>query len=221
MKMDNTSAQPMASPPGHEAYSRLREDIVAGRFADGHPLVEKSLAELYGVSRTPIREALHRLEHDGLVERGDRGLQVRRHTVEEISDLYEVRSILESSAAGLASKRRSPVDVMRLEERLLRMHQYDGDDRKERVLLNRAFHLAIWKASKNELLVDTLSRLYLNVVRYEHSTLMEPGRWENALSQHADILEAIVEGSQEKAEQAMIEHLEVGRTIRLMLNRHS
>src|SRR3954469_2885334 len=98
---------------GMTVYQRLYGDVVAGEW-DGAPLVELALAEHYGTSRTPVREALRRLEQDGLVERGDRGMRVRTRSPEERLEIYEVRIPLEATAAAAAAERRTDLDLMRI-----------------------------------------------------------------------------------------------------------
>src|SRR5437016_3803193 len=83
-------------------YEQLVRAITSGDLPPGSPLIEVALAERFGVSRTPVREALTRLEQDGLVARGDLGLVVREITPEEILDIYDVRIVLEGRAASTA-----------------------------------------------------------------------------------------------------------------------
>ena len=97
-----------------EVYDRLRAEVVAGTFEAGAPLTELVLAQRYGTSRTPVREALRRLEQDGLVERGERGMRVRTRSPEEILEIYEVRIPLEATAASAAAQRHSEFDMARI-----------------------------------------------------------------------------------------------------------
>jgi DNA-binding GntR family transcriptional regulator len=90
-----------------DIYQQLREAIVTGVLSADAPLTELSLAAQYKVSRTPVREALRRLEQDGLVERGPRGMKVRGRSPEEILEIYEVRITLEGAAARAAAERRT------------------------------------------------------------------------------------------------------------------
>jgi DNA-binding GntR family transcriptional regulator len=101
-------------PTAVDVYEHLRDDIVARRLDAGASLVETELADRYGTSRTPVREALRRLEQDGLLERGRRGLQVRAPSAAEILEIYEVRIDLEALAAALAAERHTPLDLVRL-----------------------------------------------------------------------------------------------------------
>ena len=96
-------------------YLRLRADILAGKFPQGSPLHETQLCESYGASRTPIREALNWLAHDGLLERAARGFRVRSGTPEDVIEIYAARVALESEAAGAAALRHSDLDLARLD----------------------------------------------------------------------------------------------------------
>ncbi|WP_157517894.1 GntR family transcriptional regulator, partial [Microbacterium resistens] len=95
-------------------YERIRDAIVEGRIAPGAPLSENGLAKDFGTSRTPVREALHRLEIEALVERLPRGVQVRETSPEEIIDIYDVRITLEGAAARAAAERATEFDQRRL-----------------------------------------------------------------------------------------------------------
>lgn len=196
------------------AYSDLQRDIVTGRLDRDGSLAEGRLAERYGVSRTPIREALRRLEQEGLVERSARGFRIRRYTAEELYELYETRALLEGFAARCAAQRHGPVDVGRMttaHDRFAAM----GDDAsvQARVAANRDFHTAVWLAAKNRTILEVLSRLHLTVVR--HTTLDDPNRWRAARDEHAHIAEAILAGRDDDAERRMVAHLETGRDVAL------
>ncbi len=95
-------------------YEEIREAILTGRFAPGQVLSENALATEFGKSRTPVREALHRLEIEALVERVPRGVRVRTSSPEEILDIYDVRITLEGAAAKAAAERATELDRTRL-----------------------------------------------------------------------------------------------------------
>ena len=110
MDDDTIAGVPGATLPGG-AYERLKNAIITGELGPGTHLVESSLARLCQVSRTPVREALTRLEQDGLVHQGARGLVVRERSPEEILDIYETRIVLEATAARLAAERHTALDA--------------------------------------------------------------------------------------------------------------
>ena len=200
--------------PG-KTYEFLRAEIAEGRLPAGSPLIETALASRIGVSRTPIREALRRLEQDGLVERVDRGLRVRERSPEEILEIYEVRIVLEALAARAAAERHTAVDLMRLRTIHQQMKQVADEDVDEQAQVNVAFHKRIWWATHNSALIDVLSRLTVHLGRYPYTTYGRPGRWEAALSEHADLLNAIVARDADKADSIAREHMTRARDIRL------
>ncbi len=195
-------------------YARLQQDIVSGQLPLDRPLLEDRLAERYGVSRTPVREALRRLEQDGLVERGSRGYLVHRFTPDEVHDIYETRILLEGHAARNAALRHGEVDGLRLQEANRRMAEVPASaGASERVEANRRFHRAIWESAGNRTVLDLLTRLYLHLVR--HTTLTDPDRWHGAVAEHGDLVAAILARRPEDAERLMAEHLAHGRDLTL------
>lgn len=197
-------------------YERLKRAIIEGEFGPGEQLVETALAEWCKVSRTPIREALSRLEQDGLVERSDRGLIVPRRSAEEILDIYETRIVLEASAARTAAERRSEYDVRALRRLIERSDPVTSDD-DSKVDLNRQVHRAVWHASHNEPLKDLLARLDAHLARYPATTLSYPDRWEEAKSEHIAIIDAIAARDAAQAHEVTLAHFRRARDIRLQM----
>lgn len=197
-------------------YERIREAIVRGEFAPGDPLGEVALARQFGTSRTPVREALHRLEIEAIVERTSRGVRVRASSPEEILDIYEVRITLESAAAKAAATRATELDRVRLRAAQDQMIA-TGNAPAERAQANRVFHEAIWEASRSPTLVDLLHRLHVHLLRYPSTTLAYGDRWETVLAEHEDLLAAI-ERHDAAAAQAIAErHMTSAREIRLRM----
>jgi DNA-binding GntR family transcriptional regulator len=198
-------------------YERLKQAIMSGELAPGEQLVEIPLAEWCQVSRTPIREALTRLEQDGLAQRSERGLVVRESSPGEIIDLYESRIVLESKVAAVAAERHTAVDLgamRRADERYRRVPQDDVDTLAER---NREFHRTIWQASHNGSLIDLLERLDMHLGRYPITTLRFPGRHEASLHEHHELVTAISERDAERAAEVAGLHFTTARDIRLKL----
>lgn len=198
-------------------YQRLKEAIRAGELIPGQQLVESVLAEWCEVSRTPIREALSKLQHDGLVERNDRGLVVRERSPEEVLDIYETRIALEGTAARMAAERRNSHDLILLRRALSRLEALNTDDVDAMVRANRQFHTAVWRASHNSSLIDLLERLDLHLVRYPANTLESPGRWERSNEQHQAIVAAIEARDSDGAEKSAVTHFTEARDIQLAL----
>ncbi|WP_433869357.1 GntR family transcriptional regulator [Saccharopolyspora sp. CA-218241] len=198
-------------------YDRLRADIVAGAFDAGAALVELSLAERYGTSRTPVREALRRLEQDGLVERGDRGMRVRTRSPEEILEIYEVRISLEATAAAAAAQRHGELDLIRIRRAQAAMEATDTGDPGAMADANRAVHEQIWAAGRNGTIVDLLTRLNNHLTRYPATTLAQPGRWTEAIAEHQGIIEAIEARDAERAHDLARDHMTRARDLRLRI----
>lgn len=198
-------------------YERIRQGILDGALPPGSALVETTIAEWCGVSRTPVREAFTRLEQDGLLARTDRGLVVKERTPEEILDIYEVRVNLEGLSAGMAADRRTRFDMVRIQrahELAVAADPNDGQLLAER---NREFHRAIATSSHNQSLIDLLGRLDMHLLRYPATTLTFPGRWEQAIEEHEIMADAIQKRDVEEASRIATQHFARARDIRLEL----
>lgn len=198
-----------------DVYDKLRAAIVSGEFAAGAPLGETALADRHGTSRTPIREALRRLEQDGLVERGDRGLRVRTRSPEEILEIYEARVPLEATAAAAAAQRHTEYDLVRLRRAQAVMEATDSGDPAAMAAANRTVHEALWAAGHNGTIVDLLTRLNNHLTRYPTTTLSVPGRWEEALAEHREIIAAVAARDADRAAELARRHMSRAREVRL------
>ncbi|MGV9796542.1 GntR family transcriptional regulator [Mycobacterium sp. NPDC003449] len=200
-----------------DVYEQLREAVVDGTLAAGTALTELSLAAKYDVSRTPVREALRRLEQDGLVERGARGMQVRARSPEEILEIYEVRIILECAAARAAAERRTDLDLLRMEQVHASMKAAREDDPERLATANRQFHEVIWAMSHNATLIDLLMRLHAHLIRYRETTLTYQNRWGEVLKEHEKLMDAIRTGDREEAGRIAENHMTAARNVRLQM----
>lgn len=198
-------------------YEVLKQAILNGEFAPGEPLVEAMLAERLAVSRTPVREALSRLEQDGLAQRTASGLTVREHTPEQVLDIYHTRYVLEGLASEVAAERRTELDVRSIDGLIKAGDQIDTSNPRAMAEYNRELHRAIWRASHNETVIDLLERLDLHLRRYPETTLTYPGRWEESLVQHRALAEAIRRRDGDAARNQAIEHFRAAQEIRLTL----
>lgn len=207
----------MDSPGAMSPYLRIRNAIIAQEFPPRAQLVENSLAKKYSVSRTPIREALRRLEIEGLVERAGSRLQVREYRPEEMLDLYEVRSFLEEAAAKTAALRHTDMDLMLIE----RAHQsmvdltFEEATAAQLATVNRTFHERIWAASHSAALLDLLDRILVHFIRYPGTTLSSATRWNQVLREHEELVTAIRERDSDRAGRIASAHMEVAKNIRI------
>jgi DNA-binding GntR family transcriptional regulator len=190
---------------------------MSGVLAPGEQLVEIPLAEWCDVSRTPIREALTRLEQDGLVQRGEHGLIVRESTPSEIIDLYESRIVLESKAAAVAAERRTVADLSNMRRAEDRYRLAAPDEVELLADYNRDFHRAIWVASHNNSLIDLLERLNMHLGRHPLTTLRFPGRHQTAAEEHRDCVTAIGDRDASGASKISGQHFAEAQEIRLKI----
>lgn len=200
-----------------QPYESLRDAILANEVLPGTALIESALASWFNVSRTPIREALTRLEQDGLLARVRGRLVVRERSPDEILDIYETRALLEAAVARFAAERRTTHDIRLLQRSVDRWDLVDLKDQSAMLETNREFHMTIWRAGHNESLIDLLSRLDLHIARFPVSTLSSPGRWEQAGKEHAALVRAIELRDANAAGEIAREHFEHARDIRLRL----
>lgn len=209
-------AAPMSLGPG--AYGLIKSAILDGELRPGDKLTENALAGRFAVSRTPIREALMRLEQEGLTVRSDRGLVVRERSVEEILDIYETRCVLEAMVARVAAERRTSHDMRMLDHCMEKSADVDTNAGLEMARYNREFHRVIWRAAHHETLADLLDRLDVHLGRYPETTLKFPGRWLESLAQHRMLVEAIRTGDGDEAAHIAYHHFITARDIRLTLS---
>jgi DNA-binding GntR family transcriptional regulator len=201
-----------------ELYTRLRAAILSGELRPNERLVENTLAELASVSRTPVRQALHQLESEGLVrESKSGGMEVVGFSLDEIADLCAVRETLEGMASGLAATARSEMELTLLSS-VLEAEQQAVRDQSPPLLgveLNHRFHETIWNASRNRYLAAQLRTLREMIEQRQSSTLRSNERRRRALDEHEEILNAIRERDVPAAEQAARAHFRNAMAARL------
>lgn len=213
--------KPVTPPTPKDAkvspYEKIKTAIVHGELQSGQVLVETTLAEWCGVSRTPIREALRRLEHDGLVTWGERGLMVRKRTPTEIIDAYDLRTLLEATAARVAAERRTSHDVMWMRRRAELCDTNPQTDPIDMMLANQRFHESVWTAAHNESLFDLLDRMRMHLQYGPSKTLSQPGRWDEGCRQHHAIVDAIEARDGDTAYALTEHHFRQARDLRVEL----
>lgn len=199
--------------PPPAVYEVLRADILSGAFGAGSLLLETTLADTYGRSRTPIREALLRLEFDGLIERVGRGYRVRSGTAADVLEIYEARIALEAAAATAAAGRHSEVDLARLRH-LHDLATLERDPDQVRSL-NSEWHSVIWQAAGNATIQNMLTRLTAQLRIYDRGAEETPGELAETESEHAAIFAALADRDGETAGRLLAAHLTRARTVRL------
>jgi len=196
------------------AYATLRGEIMAGILPTGYRMREQELSERLRISRTPVREALSRLLSDGLLMMQPRsGLVVAELDDAGVIELYETREALEATAAQLAARYANPRDIAAMRA-ILVAEKLAPDDSMQQQRHNRAFHGALLAASHNRFLVKSLQVLHDALALLGPTTLMRPGRREEAQAEHQRILEAIEKRDCLSAEQEMRAHVRHGAEVR-------
>lgn len=191
-------------------FESLREAIIQGRLKPGERLMEIQLAEEMGVSRTPVREAIRKLELEGFVVMIPRkGAYVASISVKDIVDVFEVRAALEGLAAGLAAERATAEELEEMERAVHHIHEVsNGRDLGTLVEKDTVFHELIYKASRNQRLVQIVTHLKEQIQRFRTTSLAVPGRGKHAVEEHKGIVEAISERNVELAASLAREHIE-------------
>lgn len=199
-----------------DAYSLILQAIDDGTYKPGDRLVESELAERFGVSRTPIREALQRLETQSLLTRDGRSLIVASLDHNQLAELYTVRAELEGLAARLAAKHATVEEV-----RVLRDMVSDDltlvNNPKALSRANKRFHKQIHLASHNRFLVQQLDLVHRSMALLATTSLEAEGRGQEALDEHAAMVEAIARGDGEAADLALRKHISHAFETRLKL----
>lgn len=197
-----------------DAYALIVEAIDDGIYKPGDRLVESELAERFGVSRTPVREALQRLETQSMVKRDGRSLIVATLDHSQLAELYTVRTELEALAARLAARHATPEELRVLQSMI-------DDDRKvlgDAQALARSnwrFHHQIHLASHNRYLVQQLNLVHRSMALMAGTTLAAKGRDSVTLDEHQAIVDAIGKRDETGAEQALRRHISMAYETRL------
>lgn len=191
------------------AYISLRDAIIKGELKPGERVYESALAERLGISRSPVREAVRRLQHDGLFDvRPRRGIYVTPISLEEFEDVYRIRASLEAVAARFAAERRTEQELKHMELALEKTPSADTADQLQVVEHAQAFHALILEAARSPRLSSLLAQIHFRVSQFRTLSLRGPGRRVRAAQEHAHLFEAIREGDPDKAEAEMRLHIE-------------
>jgi DNA-binding GntR family transcriptional regulator len=207
--------------PESAPYDRLKQLILEGELAPGEPLIERTVADLLSVSRTPVREAIFRLEREGLVEAVDgKGAFVASYSIDDLIEIYQMREALEPLAARLSCQHLRPSDLDYHEKQLSR---YRADPRlREKdpanwLRLGRAFHHMFIEASKNTRLISVIERMQnqIELFRGLGGRVIPRTDMQSTVEEHWEILSALRKSAAQRAERAVRLHLRNGLRKRL------
>ncbi|OUD10416.1 GntR family transcriptional regulator [Marivivens niveibacter] len=203
--------------PQKDAYQLILEAIDSHIYKPGDRLVESDLADRFGMSRTPIREALQRLETQSLLTRDGRSLIVASLDHTQMAELYVVRGELEGLAARLAARHATPEEVRVLRDMVEADRSLLGDP-AALARANKRFHKQIHLASHNRFLVQQLDLVHRSMALLATTSLAADGRGDDALAEHDAIVRAIEEGNGDAADKALRDHISKAFVTRLKLD---
>lgn len=212
------SGEPRLQPIRLDAYKplrevvreTLREAIQKGVLKPGERIMEIQLAEELGVSRTPIREAIRKLELDGFVVMIPRkGTYVADISIKDISQVFEIRTALEELATGLAAERITEEELEYLERMLVEIGDYiESGDMEKIVAADVSFHEVLYKASRNKRLAEIIHNLREQILRFRSMSMHQPGRLANTWEEHRQMVEAIASRNVSQAREIARMHME-------------
>ncbi len=198
-------------PLREQIYDILREGILTGRLVPGEQVTEVGISEQFRVSRTPTREAIRMLEQEGFLVIIPRkgafvsGIKSRK----EITDIFQVRIVLEGLAASLAAQHITKEQIAKLKEQTESIAQcIAASDVARCIEIDTAFHRLICEASHNELLQRILDNLFEQITRFRAASLAGGGRLQQALEDHRRLFAAIADGDSALAKQLAEQHLD-------------
>ncbi len=195
-----------------QIFEQLEKNILTGAYARGEIFTEMHLSEQLGVSRTPIREALRRLEQEHLIEVSTKGAVIIGISQKDICDMYEIRIRTEGLASKWAAQtisdegKKELSDIVELQE--FYTEKNDADNIKN---MDSKFHEAVYRLSGSTALYDTLYPLHKKVIKYRKASVQNSGRAHQSIKEHRAICEAIVAGNGDLAELLTIQHIKNAR----------
>ena len=204
-------ARPMLTKSDY-AYGELRERIMSGRLAQGATVNLEALAAELDVSTTPVREAMRRLASEGFVVLdAHRDAHVASLTADEAQNLFEVRQQLDPLAIRLAAERRDDADRERIRDAAAYLEPLDAGSGLAALDAHRAFHVALYRASHNDLLISLLDGLWDKADRYRRAALEtredSPDDRARVQAEHQAMMTAVLDGDAEAAEEQMRRHV--------------
>ena len=192
-----------------QVFDHLENDILSGKYQRGEILTESKLSAELGVSRTPIREALRRLEQEHIIEESGKGSVVIGINEKDLEDIFMIRKSLECQVAALAAKNRTEEQLKQLREALefqeFYLNKKDPDQIK---LMDSRFLETLYKLSGSTAFYDTLVPLHKKIQKYRRASVANSSRAEASVAEHRKIYEAIESQNTALAAKYASEHVE-------------
>ena len=212
-----------------EAYSLILQEIVNGTLKPGEVVTEVFLAEKYGISRTPVREALNRFQCEGLINTSNRTKRIYSLTGHDIEEIFEMKELIEGNVAKEAAEKltvHQSEDLRQIIKRMKKLSATSPENESEEkelldnwLILDRQFHELIFTAAGNKRAQQYILKLNLQWHRLKVGLIAIEGRIGKAILEHEAIAMAILEKKPEKARNTMVEHLDDLKNVILKLMR--
>lgn len=188
----------------------LRDAIKKGILEPGERLMEVQIADELGISRTPVREAIRKLEQEGyVIMMPRRGTYVADVSVSDIKEIFEIRSALESLATGLAARRIEQDEIEKLQTLLNEIEEYIAQGDIDKIVeTDIKFHELLYQVSRNERLAAIIYNLKEQLSRFRTLSMSYPGRLQETFEEHSEMVEAIADGDVSAARDAAEHHME-------------
>ena len=198
-----------------EVYDSLRKSILHGKLEGGQRLIEEQVAFQIGISRTPVREAFHKLERDELVTRLSKGgFAVKKFTREDVEEIFGIRAALESYAAYLATVHISPEKISSIEKKIEETEEaLKSGDRDKVIQLHTEFHDLLYKSCRSKKLIEMISNFRDYFYRYRSALLKTERGVNESMEGHRQMLEAMKKKNPRLVERIVRKHLDRGREL--------
>ena len=192
-----------------QVFEHIERDILSGKYERGEIITEGKLSAELGVSRTPIREALRRLEQEHLIEESGKGSIVIGISEKDLEDIFLIRKQLECLAASMAAKNHTDEQLAELKETLELQEFYVAKADTEHVkYMDNKFHRILYKLTGSTVFFDTLVPLHRKIQKYRRASLQSKSRAAESVQEHRKIYEAIALGDEKLAYETVLEHIE-------------
>ena len=194
-----------------QIFEQLEHDILSGKYARGETISELRLSNELGVSRTPVREAIRRLEQENILEESGRGLLVVGITHEDLMDMYEIRLQVESLAARRAAARVTDAELKEMRNiiDLQRFYLEKGDTDSSNQIrnLDSQFHDLLYRCSGSRIYYNVLHSLHKKITKFRMASVSRQGRAQHSIEEHTAIYEALAAHDEDRAYEAAIYHM--------------
>jgi DNA-binding GntR family transcriptional regulator len=211
----NPGELPERMPLGQYVFEKLKQAIIRGEIAPGDRLVENRIADTLSISRTPVREAIHKLEREGLLKKLPKGgFMAVSLSREDIRETFGIRSVLESYAARLAAVNHQPEEIKPLEEKITEFQSHlDRGALEELTRINTEFHNILYGLSKSPKLIKMINDLRDRIYRYRKIILKISDTGKTSNEDHREMLLAIKNRDEDRVEKLVREHIFKGQVI--------